>query len=265
MKFIPALLAAGLAWSAASFADAQTYNFSSNFTNISGSVSGTFVFDPTTNTVTSANVSVGAGSKQAGAGPIAAAAYVFVNSSNAGYVQVLEGSPAVGARGIDLYFNPDLNNGAPQLVTQREISCTSADCTGRIFTRQGIINAVLTTAPSVSGLSPASGPIDGGTVVTITGTGLTAATSVTFGGVAATTVTVDSATKITATAPARPAGIVDVLVTTPGGTSANTAADNFLYVAPAPVPTLSEWAMILMGTVLAGAAALIVRRRQASI
>ncbi len=31
---------------------------------------------------------------------------------------------------------------------------------------------------------------------------------------------------------------------------------------PAPVPTLSEWAMILFGTVLAGAAALTIQRRR---
>ena len=33
-------------------------------------------------------------------------------------------------------------------------------------------------------------------------------------------------------------------------------------VAPAPIPTLSEWAMILFGMILAGGAALFVQRRQ---
>ena len=59
-------------------------------------------------------------------------------------------------------------------------------------------------APTVTSLSPTSGPATGGTAVTITGTGFTGATAVTFGGTAATAFTVNSATSITATSP-RPA------------------------------------------------------------
>ncbi|MBJ7519947.1 MAG: IPT/TIG domain-containing protein, partial [Solirubrobacteraceae bacterium] len=90
-------------------------------------------------------------------------------------------------------------------------------------------------APTVTGLAPTSGPAPGGTSVTITGTNLTAASAVTFGGVNATGYTVDSPTQITATAPAG-SGTVDVRVTTAGGQSANTAADNFTYI-PAPAIT----------------------------
>lgn len=86
--------------------------------------------------------------------------------------------------------------------------------------------------PTVTAISPTSGPAGGGTSVTITGTDFTGATAVTFGGTNA-TFTVDSATQITATAPAATsAGTVDVLVTTSAGTSTNTAADNFTYAAP---------------------------------
>lgn len=53
--------------------------------------------------------------------------------------------------------------------------------------------------PVILSLAPSSGPV--GTQVTITGTGLTGATSVTFGGVKATTFTVNSGTQITATVP----------------------------------------------------------------
>ncbi|MBK6563050.1 IPT/TIG domain-containing protein [Candidatus Amarobacter glycogenicus] len=81
------------------------------------------------------------------------------------------------------------------------------------------------SVPVVTLLSPASGPI--GTTVTIAGSGLTGATLVTFGGVAA-TFTVNSDAQITASVPsATPIGTVDVRVSTPSGTSANTAADNF--------------------------------------
>ncbi|WP_322818808.1 Calx-beta domain-containing protein [Tepidiforma sp.] len=82
-----------------------------------------------------------------------------------------------------------------------------------------------TPVPTVTGVSPTSGPV--GTTVTITGTNFTGATSVTFGGVAA-SFTVVSGTQITATVPAGVSpGVVDVRVTNAGGTSANTAADNF--------------------------------------
>jgi large repetitive protein len=87
-------------------------------------------------------------------------------------------------------------------------------------------------APAVSGISPSAGPTSGGTTVTITGTNLTSATVVDFGATAATGVTVNSATSITATAPAHAAGTVDVTVTTAGGTSAVSGNDQYTYVTP---------------------------------
>ena len=116
-------------------------------------------------------------------------------------------------------------------------------------------------APSVTAVSPAAGPNLGGTVVTVTGTEFIGVTAVTFGGLPATIFTVDSPTQITATAPAGAVGPVDIRVTTPVGTTANTAADDFTYFVPAPVPTMTEWAMILFGTILAGSAALYIQRR----
>jgi hypothetical protein len=50
-----------------------------------------------------------------------------------------------------------------------------------------------------------------------------------FGTTASTTVTFVSATQLKATAPARAAGVVDVSATTPGGTSAVSAADHYTY------------------------------------
>lgn len=97
---------------------------------------------------------------------------------------------------------------------------TSANVAGDNFT--------YTAGPVVTSITPNSGPIAGGTLVTITGTGFTGATSVTFGGTAVTP-TVSSSTSITVLSPAKAAGTVDVLVITPLGTSANTAADNFVY------------------------------------
>jgi hypothetical protein len=87
----------------------------------------------------------------------------------------------------------------------------------------------ITPPPAVTAVSPASGSIAGGTTVTITGTGLAGATSVSFGGAAAKIIT-DSATQITVTSPPGNNGTVDITVTTPGGTSAITAADQFTYI-----------------------------------
>ncbi len=93
-------------------------------------------------------------------------------------------------------------------------------------------------APTVTSISPNSGSTLGGAVVTISGTGFTGATAVKFGATAATGITVVSATQITATAPAGSAGAVDVTVTTPGGTSATSVGDQFIYIAP---PMLRTW------------------------
>ncbi len=86
--------------------------------------------------------------------------------------------------------------------------------------------------PTVTSVSPASGPAAGGTTVTIIGTGFTGTTAVDFGAVAASSFTVNSATQITATSPAESAGTVDVTVVTANGTSATSSADQFTYLGP---------------------------------
>jgi hypothetical protein len=90
--------------------------------------------------------------------------------------------------------------------------------------------------PRVTGLSPGSGPIFGGTSVTITGTSFGPDDNVSFGTTAATGVTVTSATTLVAGAPPGvTTGVVDVTVTAPGsngGTSAISYADLYAYAAP---------------------------------
>ncbi|MGW2181831.1 IPT/TIG domain-containing protein [Streptomyces sp. NPDC001732] len=90
--------------------------------------------------------------------------------------------------------------------------------------------------PVVSFISPAQGPVSGGTTVVITGTGLTGATAVRFGAAGAVSYTVVSATQITAVTPAGSTGPVLVTVTTPGGTS--NATVTFTYVL-APLPAVT--------------------------
>ena len=68
------------------------------------------------------------------------------------------------------------------------------------------------SAPSISGISPAQGPANGGTVVTISGAGLTGTTAVTFGSRPSTQWQVRSDTSIVAVAPPGGSGRVDVTV-----------------------------------------------------
>ncbi|HVU60542.1 MAG TPA: IPT/TIG domain-containing protein [Mycobacteriales bacterium] len=94
--------------------------------------------------------------------------------------------------------------------------------------------------PKVTSVSPASGPTAGGTSVTVTGSGFTGATAVSFGGTAGTNVVVGSDTSLTVTTPAHAAGAVNVRVTGPGGQSAVAApADQFTYVAKPKVASIS--------------------------
>jgi hypothetical protein len=106
-----------------------------------------------------------------------------------------------------------------------------------------LATAALVTAnlpvPTVTNVSPNSGPPSGATVVTITGTNFTGATAVNFGANLATGVTVTNATSITATAPAGVAGTIDVTVTAPGGPSATGAADHYTYGTAPSVASLS--------------------------
>jgi hypothetical protein len=90
--------------------------------------------------------------------------------------------------------------------------------------------------PKITQVVPASGTAAGGTVVTITGTGLSGASEVDFGTAAATNLSVNSGgTQLTATSPAG-TGTVDVHVVALGGTSGTTSADQFSYI---PLPVVS--------------------------
>ena len=80
--------------------------------------------------------------------------------------------------------------------------------------------------PIVSSISPATGPALGETAVQISGSGFTVSATVDFGNAAAVRVLYNSATSLTAVAPAG-SGTVDVTVTTPAGTSPTVPADQF--------------------------------------
>lgn len=97
---------------------------------------------------------------------------------------------------------------------------------------------------AVTGVSPSSGPMAGGTLVTITGQGFAAGAIVTVGGVPATNVTVLSSTQMLASTPASSvSGPATVVVTV--NNFGNALAGAFTYTAsatggtaaPTPLPT----------------------------
>ena len=155
--------------------------------------------------------------------------HVTIATNSTGIVVTMDGNPVL--------------NYATSLPPQVLVGFTAA--TGGATDVHQVQNVAITTgppppAPAVTGVSPTSGPSSGGTSVTITGSALMGASSVKFGSAAATAFTVNGDTSITATSPAGAAGTVDVTVTTAGGTSATSTADQFTYVAaPPPPPTVS--------------------------
>jgi len=94
-----------------------------------------------------------------------------------------------------------------------------------------------TVLPTVTSVSPNSGPAAGGTAVTITGANFAAGATVTFGTTAATNVAVVNSATITATAPAGSAGAVTVTVTVSG--QSGSLAGGFSYTLPPTVTSVS--------------------------
>ena len=93
----------------------------------------------------------------------------------------------------------------------------------------------LTNAPIVASVSPSSGDVNGGNLVTITGAGFVPGTMVTIGG---TTVAPDTitATTLTFRTPAHAAGTVDMIVTVSGIGTTKTGAYTYGVVNPLPPP-----------------------------
>jgi Ricin-type beta-trefoil lectin domain/IPT/TIG domain len=159
-------------------------------------------------------------------------------------VYALAGLPSSGSYPADYLYNQHTSSNINDVTTGADGSCTPAYlCTAEVGydgpTGWGTPNGVSAfkapastpPPPVVTGISPGSGPAAGGTGVTVTGTGLSGG-SVAFGPNAATGVSC-AATSCTATSPAG-TGTVDVKVTTSGGTSAATSADQFTYTAALP-------------------------------
>jgi len=92
--------------------------------------------------------------------------------------------------------------------------------------------------PTVTAVSPTFGTTSGGTSVTLTGTNFTGFTAVDFGSGNAATCS-GSSTSLSCTSPSGSAGVINVTVTTPAGTSATGSANQYTYVGVPNVTAVS--------------------------
>jgi hypothetical protein len=94
-----------------------------------------------------------------------------------------------------------------------------------------------TAGPTISAISPASGPTTGGTTVIIKGSGFQSGAVVTFGALFAASIVVNGSAQIQAVTPVQSTGAVSVRVTNPDGGTV-TLGSAFTYVAPG-APTVT--------------------------
>lgn len=101
--------------------------------------------------------------------------------------------------------------------------CTQPSCgSGHTSMIGQMIVKAVAQGPTISSISPNSGPVTGGTTVTISGSGFQSGATVTFGGVPAqvTSVSSSSITAVTPLGPPNEQLTVDVQVTNPDGSMA---------------------------------------------
>lgn len=139
---------------------------------------------------------------------------------------------------IQITNNPNLNSISIAGTTNRTLVDISVTISGNTLLTTKNLSGAWTQKqilPTVTSVTPNNGKLAAGTAITITGTNLTDATSVTVGGVPATSVVVVSATQITAVTPAGTVGTKTIGVSSPIGTSVSTIG--FQYVA---TPTVTS-------------------------
>jgi len=155
-----------------------------------------------------------------------------------GTTVTVSGSGFTGATTV--YFSSSkgvtvsVNASGTQLTVKTPLGASGASVNVEVKTPEGESTAVtadlFTYGPTITSLSRTSGPVSGGTKVTITGSGFTTVEDVKFGTTTAEAITVKSATQVAATSPGGNAGTVDVTVTAGTGTSPTVDADHYTYV-----------------------------------
>jgi outer membrane protein assembly factor BamB len=143
----------------------------------------------------------------------------------------LTGATSVTFGGVAASFtnvsDSQINATSPVGSGTVDVRVTTGTGTSAISTADQFTYGTVSTVPLVTTLSPTSGPAAGGTVVTISGSNFSGATSVTFGGRSA-AFHIVSDTEITTTSPPHAAGSVSVVVHAPAGNSSKN--HKFTYV-----------------------------------
>jgi hypothetical protein len=149
----------------------------------------------------------------------------------------INGSGFTGATGVLFGDAPGTNF---TVVSDNEITVTSPAGTGAVplvvtapdaadnIVSDGDFTYVPADVTTIVTFSPNNGPEAGGTVVTITGSGFTGTTGVTFGDTPAESFTVNSDNEITATTPAGTGSVPVALTGAPTGDAVS--SDDFTYV-----------------------------------
>ena len=156
-------------------------------------------------------------------------------------------SPSVTTNSIMQYFyNGKWNNATNISISGSTIS---GDIPVSALGGTPIAIGIAMVAPTITNISPSSGPTAGGTSVTITGTDFVSGATVAIGGVAATGVTFVSSASITAVTPAGTAGAQNVAVTNPDSQFA-TLTGGFTYGSVVDGTTYEANGVILGGVTL---------------
>lgn len=136
-------------------------------------------------------------------------------------VSANEAAVAANTTAVDAVVSA-INSAEDQTAVDAATSAIEASTT-QVTANTNALDAAIAppaVAPTVSGISPTSGTAAGGTPVTVTGSGFTGATAVTFDSTDASNVVVVSDTEVTAESPAGTDGTASVVyVVTPAGTS----------------------------------------------
>jgi hypothetical protein len=185
------------------------------------------------------------------------ASFTFVTPASISSILPLSGSTNGGTfvtiKGKDFIGATSLTIDGVEATSFTVVNATLITCITPSRPTSGGVGIIVTTAggpskqfsfynyitpPVITSLSPSSGSIAGGTIVTIRGTNFTGASSVTIDGKAATPIKVVDNTTITCKAPVSlSAGPVDVIVTTGGGPSS--AFSSYTYITPAVITSIS--------------------------
>jgi hypothetical protein len=119
-----------------------------------------------------------------------------------------------------------------------------------LYARWTVATTFTPSAPTVTATSPVSGPVSGGTSITVIGTGfstISGDSTIEFGTTASPRTSCSSTTRCTAIAPGEAAGTVNVVARTPQGTSATSSVDRFTYESDPTITKLTPRSGPTMG------------------